>query len=89
MYCRNFFKFAFVCSAFQMLFGLPIMATDVPENSDVKNVASQYVEKKESGDSSNVKNEALEKIDSNEEEMIKFFDKLIDNKNEEYIRKYI
>lgn len=34
-------------------------------------------------------NSEIKKIDSNEEEMIKFFDKLIDNKSEEYIRKYI
>ena len=34
-------------------------------------------------------NSEIKKIDSNEEEIIKFFDKLIDNKEEEYIRKYI
>lgn len=34
-------------------------------------------------------NSEIKKIDSNESEMIKFFDKLIDNKEEEYIRKYI
>jgi len=65
MYCRNFFKFAFVCSAFQMLCGgLSVIA--LSDNSDTKIVDPQYIESKESKDSVVGKSEALEIIDSDE-----------------------
>lgn len=80
MYCRNFFKFAFVCSAFQMLCGgLPAIAYDVSENSDVKIVDPQYVESKGSNDSSNVKNETLEKIDPSENLPVSNEENLVDD----------